>query len=154
MRSEKGVTLATLTIYIIVSTVLLGTLAFINVNYMSELGELTTKSKIINEITKFYSFFVEDVKTASNVLDYSESHIKFDNGVQYSIKYRSNNKNEENQTYNVYEVYRGDVLITDKFSGAFFDYNVDEGYVKVRLHATQDEIIKEEEQYFKVGRGY
>lgn len=154
MRGQKGVTLTTLTIYIIVSTILLGTLAFININFMSELGELTKQSKITNEMTKFYSFFIEDVKTANKVLEFSENTLRFDNGVQYTIKYRSNEKNENNQTYNIYEVYRGNALITDKLSGIFFDYNDEEGYVKVRLYAEEEEIIKEDEQYFKVGRGY
>ena len=79
MRGQKGVTLTTLTIYIIVATIFLGTVAFININFMSELGQLTKRSKITNEMTKFYSFFVEDVKSAGKVLEYSDNYIKFDN---------------------------------------------------------------------------
>lgn len=154
MRGQKGVTLTTLTIYIIVSTILLGTLAFLNANFMSELGELTKRSKLTNEMTKVYSYFIDDVKSANGILEYSENFIKFNNGVQYTIKYRSNAKVEDGQTYDIYEVYRGNNLITDELSGAFFDYNVDENYVKVRLYAVQEDIIKEDEQYFKVGRGY
>lgn len=154
MKSQKGVTLTTLTIYIIVSTILLGTLAFLNVNFMSELGELTKQSKITNEMTNFYSFFIQDIKSANKVLEFSEDFLRFDNGVQYTVKYRSNEKNEDNQTYEIYEVYRGNALITDKLSGVFFDYNNEEGYVKVKLYASEDDIIKHDEQYFKVGRGY
>lgn len=154
MRNQKGVTLATLSIYIIVTTILLGTLAFVNVNIMSELGELTKRSRLINEMTNFYSFFIKDVKSADRVLEFSEDTIRFDNGVQYKIKYRANSKVENNQTYDIYEVYRGDALITDKLSGVFFDYNDDEEYIKVRLYGVEEDIIEEEEQYFKVGRGY
>ena len=154
MRGEKGVTLTTLTIYIIVSAILLGTLAFVNINFMSELGELTRKSKLTNEISKFYSYFVEDLKNAKGVLEFSNDSIRFDNGAQYIVKYRSNEKIEDNQTYDVYEVYRGNTLITDELSGIFFDYDNSEGYIKVRLYAVDDNIIHEDEQYFKVGRGY
>ena len=154
MRSQKGVTLATLSIYIIVTTILLGTLAFVNVNIMSELSELTKRSRLINEMTNFYSFFIKDVKSADRVLEFSEDRIRFDNGVQYKIKYRANSKVENNQTYDIYEIYREDALITDKLSGVFFDYNDEEEYIKVRLYGVEEDIIEEEEQYFKVGRGY
>lgn len=154
MRKQDGVTLTTLTIYIIVATIFLGTLAFININFMSELGELTKRSKVINEMTKFYSFFVEDVKSAGRVLEFSENYIKFDNGVQYSVAYRANEESMNAQGYDVYEIYRGEALITDKISGVFFDYNNENEYIKVRLYYEDDEIIKNDEQYFKVGRGY
>ena len=154
MRSERGVTLTTLTIYIIVATILLGTLSFININFMSELGELTKTSKLTNEMTKFYTFFVEDVKTANKVLEFSDSYIRFDNGVQYFVRYRSNEKIEGSQTYEIYEVYRGDALVTDKLAGVFFEYDSEHEYIKVRLYATEDEIVKNDEQYFKIGRGY
>ena len=154
MRKQRGVTLTTLSIYIIVATILLGTLTFINVNIMSELAQLTKRSKATNEIMKFYSFFLDDVKSANNVLEFSDSYIRFDNGVQYLIKYRSNAKVEGNQTYDIYEIYRGNALISDKFSGVFFDYNPEKDYIKVRLYSAEDNVLKNDEQYFKVGRGY
>ena len=154
MKKQEGVTLTTLTIYIIVATIFIGTLAFLNINFMSELGELTKKSKAIDEITRFYSFFVEDLKSADNVLEFSENYIKFDNGVQYSVIYRSNKESLANQEFNVYEIYRGDILITDKMSGVFFDYDNAAQYIKLRLYYQDEEIIKNEEQVFKIGRGY
>lgn len=155
MKKQNGVTLTTLTIYIIVATIFLGSLAFININFMSELGELTKQSRVVNEMTKFYSFFVEDVKSANRVLEFSENYIKFDNGVQYSVAYRSNSESaNDEQGYDVYEIYRGDALVTDKISGVFFDYDNDDEYIKVRLYYEDEEIIKNDEQYFKVGRGY
>ena len=154
MKGQKGVTLTSLTVYIIVSAILLGTLAFININFMSELSELTKSSKYTNETTKFYSYFIKDVKTAKRVLTFSENTIKFDNGIQYEIRYRSNKEDDENQTYNIYEVYRNNILITDKLSGVFLDYNTEEEYINVRLYVEDDDIIKEDEQYFKIGRGY
>lgn len=154
MRRERGVTLTSLTIYVIVATILLGTLSFININFMSELGELTKRSKMTIEMMKFYSFFINDVKSADRVLEFSDNYIRLDNGVQYVIKYRANQDKEDNQEYDIYEVYRGDVLITDELSGVFFDYDAEEEFIKVRLYAEENEIVKSEEQYFKVGRGY
>lgn len=153
MRKQNGVTLTTLTIYIVVSTVFLGTLAFININFMSELAELTKRSKVINEMTNFYSFFIEDVKAAGRVLEFSENYIKFDNGIQYRVAYRTN-EGMGKEGYEIYEIYRGEALITDKMSGVFFDYNNESEYIKVRLYYEDDELIKNDEQFFKVGRGY
>lgn len=154
MKKQRGVTLTTLSIYIIVATILLGTLSFVNINFMSELANLTKRSKVTNEMMKFYAFFIEDVKSANSVLEFSDSYIRFDNGVQYLIKYRSNTKTEGNQTYDIYEIYRGDALISDKFTGVFFDYNAEQEYIKVRLYSAEDNVLKNDEQYFKVGRGY
>lgn len=154
MRSQKGVTLTSLTIYIIVATIFLGTIAFININFMSELANLTNRSKITNEMTKFYSFFVEDVKSANKVLEYSDNYIKFDNGVQYTVTYRANKEAKDDQTFDVYEINRGSALLTDKMSGVFFDYDNENKYIKVRLYYNDNDVIKNDEQYFKVGRGY
>lgn len=153
MKKQKGVTLTTLSIYIIVATILLGTLSFININFMSELGDLTKRSKATDEIIKFYGFLVKDIKAAQNVLEFSDSYLRLDNGIQYSIKYRSNEKND-NQTYDVYEIYRGDVLISDNFSGVFFNYNPKGNYINVKVYTSEEDVLKADEQYFKVGRGY
>ena len=40
MRGQKGVTLTTLTIYIIVATIFLGTVAFININFYRKNPEI------------------------------------------------------------------------------------------------------------------
>ncbi len=155
MKGQRGVTLTTLTIYIIVATILLGTLAFVNINFMSELGELTKRSKAINEMTKFYTFFVDDVKSAGKVLEFSDKYIKFDNGVQYSVVYRKNNASQSGDGYNVYEIFRGNTLITDKVSDFSFDYSNEKKFIKVKISCFEDnKLVKNDEQYFKVGRGY
>jgi hypothetical protein len=154
MKNQKGVTLTTLTIYIIVATILLGTLTFININFMSELGELTKKSKMTNEIMKFYSYFVSDVKNAERILEFSENYVKFDSGIQYSIKYSTDEKKENGQEYDIYEVYRGNALVTDKLSGVFFKYNVENECINVKVYSKDGDITKTDEQYFKIGRGY
>ena len=154
IKNQKGVTLTTLTIYIIVSTILLGTLAFININFMSELGKLTKQAKMSNEMLKFYAFFVDDIKSAHGVLEFSDSYVRFDNGVDYSIRYTSNERKSGNQTYEIYEVYRKDALITDKLSGVSFMYQPEDGFLRVKLSAMDDHVLTSNEQFFKVGRGY
>ena len=54
----------------------------------------------------------------------------------------------------MYEINRGSALITDKISGVFFDYNNEDKYIKVRLYYNDNDVIKNDEQFFKVGRGY
>ena len=92
-------------------------------------------------MTNFYSFFIEDVKAAGRVLEFSENYIKFDNGIQYRVAYRTN-EGMGKEGYEIYEIYRGEALITDKMSGVFFDYNNESEYIKVRLYYEDDELIK------------
>ena len=159
VRNNKGVTLASLSVYIIVSIVVLSSLTFLNINYMSQIAELSTKSQLSNELLKAKSYLINDVKSANRVLQYSEKYLKLDNGVEYTVKYRANEKQGE-QTYDVYELYKGNVLITDKMANLSFDYKnsynemtkeIETEWVIVNMI---DANLEGGKMYLKVGKGY
>ena len=122
VRTNKGVTLTSLSIYIIVSVIILSSLSFLNINFMSQIADLSAKSEKTNELLKAQTFLISDIKAANGVLEFSDKYLKLDNGIEYFIRYRANEKRGE-QTYDVYELYRGDVLVTDKMANIEFDYN-------------------------------
>lgn len=152
MHNEKGVTITSLTIYIIVSVVVLASLAFLNINVISQVAALSKKSEKTNEILKVQTNLVKDIKSAGRVLEFSDKHIRFDNNVEYNIKYRSNQQSNS-QTFDVYELYRGNELITDKMSNISFDYGTSgsEEYIVFNI---LDEDYAGGEIFVKVGRGY
>lgn len=166
MNNKKGVTLASLSIYIIVSIVVLSTLTFININFMSEIAELSAKSEYANETMSAISSLVKDIKSANRVLDYSDKHLVFDNGVKYSIKYRANSKATRNasgeieQTYDVYELSRNDVIVTDKLTDISFGYEekydeyLQENFITWVTIKIADANMKQDEIYVRVGKGY
>lgn len=156
MNDQKGVTMLSLTVYIIVSVVVLGTLAFLNINFMSQIADLTVKSTKSSEVLKAQAFLIDDIKASERVLEFSDRHLRLSNGTEYTVKFSSDNKNEENQTFNIYELYRNNVLITDKLSnvGFGFDNAENQEIIKIKLSYTKDDNVYTSDYNIKVGKGY
>lgn len=155
MKKDKGVTILSLSVYIIVSVVILATLSFLNINFMSQIADLTVKSEKSSEVLKAQAYILDDLKSADRVLEFSEKYLRLNNGVEYLVKYRANEQKEQ-QTFNIYELYRNDVLITDELSNVEFDFdNSDnEESVIVKLYYTKDNHVYGDSYQIKVGRGY
>ncbi len=152
LKNNKGVTLVSLSVYIIVSVIVLASLTFLNINFMSQVADLSTESEITNEIMKAESALISDIKAASKVLDYSEILLTLDTGVKYTVKYSSNTKDSTHQTYNTYELYRNNVLITDKLSKMEFDYDdINKEWVSIKI---LDSDMSGGEIFLKIGKGY
>ena len=150
MKNKRGVTLASLTVYVIVLIIVLVILTFISANYTSQITQVVNRGRISNESLKLYSFLITDLKSANSVVEYAEDFIRFDNDVKYTIKYINNRATERMQ----YEIYRNDVLITENMLSAEFDYSPDSGIVSVDLKYLYGNLLVEKGQSFKVGRGY
>ena len=121
VRNNKGVTLTSLSVYIVVSIVILASLSFLNINVMSQIADLSKESEKSNEALKVQAALITDIKAANRVLSFSDSELVLDNGVTYYIRYRANEKQGE-QTYSIYELYRDDVLITDEMTNLSFGF--------------------------------
>jgi PKD repeat protein len=141
---NKGVTLVSLTIYVIVAVMLIGALAFININFMSQTSELSKRTKIVDEYAKFSAFFIEDVKANNTILDYTSKEIRFPNGRKYTIK----------QVGEHFEVYVDSIKITEDLIDANFDYDIEHNCVMVSFKFTKGKNIIINSQSYLLGRGY
>ena len=148
MKNKRGVTLTSLTIYVIVLVIVLVIFTFISADYTSQIGQVTNRGKISNESLKIYSFLISDVKSANEALDYSDESLRLDNDVRYYIKYISNRATERMQ----YEIYRNDVLIGENILDAKFDYDEQKNVVSLNLKYMYGKVLVEKSQSFKVGR--
>ena len=85
MKNEKGVTLISLTVYIIVMALVVGILAIITTFFYKN----TIDIKDIDPITEYITFntFITDEINHSNikVLECKDNYIVFSNGVQYTF---------------------------------------------------------------------
>lgn len=122
VRNNRGVTLTSLSVYIVVSIIILASLSFLNINVMSQIADLSQESEKSNEVLKVQASLITDIKAANRVLSFSENELELDNGVKYYIKYRANEKQTGDQSYSVYELYRDDVLITDEMTNLSFGF--------------------------------
>ena len=85
MKNEKGVTLISLTVYVIVMALVVGVLAIITTFFYKN----TIDIKDIDPITEYTTFntFITDEANHANikVLECKDNYIVFDNGVQYTF---------------------------------------------------------------------
>lgn len=86
MKSEKGVTLITVTIYIIAMTIILGVIAVLSGAFMKSMQESNFNNEPITEYIRFNTYFSEEVNTPGiKILECTNDYVVFSNGVQYSF---------------------------------------------------------------------
>ncbi len=86
MKSQKGITLISLTIYIIVMVIVVTVVALIS-NYMfKNMNSVSEAIDPLTEYIRFNSFFTDEVNTTGiKILDCQDDYILFDNNVQYTF---------------------------------------------------------------------
>lgn len=105
IKSEKGVTLMELTVYIIVLLIVMGILTTISQYFYGNLSVVRYSAKYAAEFDKFNSYFVSDAKKNTSVKVYTDTNtdtnnlITFEDGTTY--KYNEDDKS----------IYRGQVRI-------------------------------------------
>lgn len=121
MKSQNGITLISLTIYVIAMAIVVGTVAIISTFFYSNMNDTTHDLNPITEYTKFNSFFSDEVNHSNiKILDCGttedgQNYIVFDNGVQYTYI-------PENQG-----IYRNQVKIARGVTNCTFTKNIQNG---------------------------
>ena len=86
MKSQKGLTLISVSIYVIVMIVVVGVISVVTGAFMKTLKSADFNNDPIAEYTTFNSYFSEEVNHQGlKVVECQNDYIVFDNGVQYSF---------------------------------------------------------------------
>lgn len=86
MKNEKGVTLISLTVYIIVMALVIGIVAIISTFFYKNVRYVSQTVDPITEYTKFNSFFTQETNNSDiRILECENDYIVFDNGIQYTF---------------------------------------------------------------------
>lgn len=86
MKSEKGITLISLIIYMIAITIVIGILATVSSSFHNNIDYIKENSKYVSEYNKFNMYFVEDVKNNRSTYNVTENEIIFEDGTVYTYK--------------------------------------------------------------------
>ena len=91
MKSQKGITLITLVISVIVLIILTGMLISMSDFFFANTKHLQDASKNIAEYNKFNMYFIEDVKNNTDVQSISDTEIIFEDGTVYTYALEPDN---------------------------------------------------------------
>ena len=86
MKSQKGVTLIALIVYLIGITIAMSILALISDNFFSNASYIADTGRYISEFNKFNMYFIEDVKESTDFLSFTDTEIVFNDGVTYTYQ--------------------------------------------------------------------
>lgn len=96
LKENKGITLTSLVIYIIVFIIIIAIMANISNYFYSNIEGIKDSPKYVDEFNKFSMFFVADVKRNTEVVTISEDSLQFADGTKYEYRdesiYRNNEK--------------------------------------------------------------
>ena len=100
MRSQRGVTLTALVIYIIVFTIIIAIMEMISVNFYKNVNKIKESPKYIAEFNSFSMFFVLDAKANTSIKSIDPSKVEFGDGTTYVFRnyaiYRNGKKIAKN----------------------------------------------------------
>ena len=89
MKSENGITLTSLVIYIVVATIVIGTMAIVSSFFFSNMNLIRYQDQYAVEFNKFNMFFINDVKS-NKTAQIQANQIIFEDGTTY--QYSAENK--------------------------------------------------------------
>ena len=127
MKSEKGITLISLTIYVIAMAIVVGVIAIISTFFYSNMEDTDNIVSPMTEYTKFNSFFSDEINhegievVSCGTTDNGQNYIVFSNEVQYT--YISENK----------AIYRNKVKIAKEIDDCTFTTGTNNGKRVVRV---------------------
>lgn len=156
MKNNKGVSLISLSLYVLVATIVVGILTFMNANFFSKVSEASSRTELMNEYAKFISVFLKDTKNSDKVIEYTTTKIKFSDNVEYEIKAMKNADGNVEE----YAIFRDSVKICEGIHDSAmgvapaFDYDYLKNTVAVTLSFSNDNYEWLENGVYQVGRGY
>lgn len=108
MKSEKGITLTSVVVYVLIATALISCTALLSSFFFSNMSLIKEQNQYAPEFNKFSMFFIEDVKNNKSA-EVTTTKVTFADGTVY--EYKDNEKS----------VYRNDTKITQQLQ--FFAFS-------------------------------
>ena len=121
MKSEKGISLISLTIYVIVMAIVIAVFAILTTFFYKNTKTISDISPL-TEYTTFNSYFTDEVNHSGlKIVECAENYIVFSNGVQYTFV-------AENQG-----IYRNQVKICSGIENCTFSEAIENGKPVVKV---------------------
>lgn len=145
MRQEKGITTASVIVYVIIITVAISLLTVVTGYFRNILSKNLKQDKDYEKYITFASYFVQDVQEKGNKV-VEIANLGDHNYVERSIYYiKFSNNNAYKFTVKDKTLYRNDRLICDKVDLCRFSKEEENGKTKVKVEFLVGKFDKTEE---------
>ncbi len=126
-KSEKGITLIALIIYILVLIIVLSALTLITSNAMKNSSYISERGKYMAELNKFNVIFLADCKTNRDTINVTNNEIEFESGVKYTFKDNG--------------IYRDNLKVCNEVSNCHFEkiFDNEKNILKVKIELNKNE---------------
>ena len=85
MKSQKGITIISLTIYLIVMAVVIGIVSLLTTFFYKNVSQSSADIDQMTEYTTFNTYFTDEINQSGiKILECQSDYVVFSNGVQYS----------------------------------------------------------------------
>lgn len=102
MKSEKGITLLSLIMYVILMTMAVSILAVVSRYFYKNTSYISDVGKYVSGFNKFNMYFIEDVKNNKSIHDIEDNKIVFEDGTQYTFANNTIYRNKVKLCNNIY----------------------------------------------------
>lgn len=86
MKNQKGVTLISLIVYIIVLTIVISILSMVSQSFFYNIKYVTERGKYVSEFNKFNMYFIKDVKNNKDILECTKNRVILEDGTVYTYE--------------------------------------------------------------------
>lgn len=121
MKSERGVTLISIIIYVIALTVIVLIIGRIITYFYRNINDFTAENKALSEYIKINTYFTDEINTKGNVVEaFGENYVKFA-------------KTQNQYTYQNGKIYINKAKICDDIDNCKFSYDETKEKVSVEI---------------------
>lgn len=142
MQTEKGVTLISVTIYIIVMLIIVAVISVLTSYFYTNIDINSANENLNQQYTKFNSYFIQEVnKKGNELLEIGETENSSGNGIQKYIIFSSGNQYTyipENQG-----IYINQIKIAENITGCTFTSKNENGKTAITVTIEGDNFKRE-----------
>jgi len=158
VKSQKGVSLVNVIIYVFSMLIAISTVMLLNSFFFENILEMRGTGEIINQNNKFNMFFIQDVKECYNY-SIGDSMESDDSGSSDTIQFIKNINSEEYIKYSLVnnQIYRDNVKIAENVDTLKFrEVELDNGkkVIEVFIKLSYESNEKAYTTVYYPGRGY
>lgn len=146
MKSERGITLIAIIIYVILMTFVVAGISAITTTFYSNVNEIDKDSESAVSFSKFNMYFINDIKSENaRVVDYTSTSIalsfKGSNGLQQTVTYKAQGDGFYREKVKIFDKLKDIKVEADQSTGNVTIYLKINNYEKSTTYQIEKKLV-------------